>query len=294
MNHPAQVLETVTRVTPLGVRFWDPVAEAAAEGLGVTAYRAGDSRQRVTAVMNRKGVYLLRDVPGLGDLESGAGDAAYWASLPPPQRFTVEVVDPAGRFIPFSFTADLPCRGLFTWQCATASPPNPPAAFVPLFSTASRPVPAGSAAVRADLWDPGAGAPAAGAVLEVRPAGQPAARGIADDQGRVVVLLPWPPPALPFPVLGSPMAGAAVPLAQQQWPVDLRASYAPLGPGPPPRDLCALLSQPPADLWSGSSRLAPLTGATLRFGQDLVLRTLDEDRQVPLSVLYITPAASPL
>jgi hypothetical protein len=292
MSDPAQVLETFTRVTPLGVRFWDPVAGAAAEGLSVTAYRADVDRQRLTAVMNRKGVYYLQGVPGFRDLEGGAGDAAYWDSLPPRRRFVIEVVDPAGRFVPFSFTADLPCRGVFPWQCATASPPDPPAAFVPLFSAAARAVPAGSAAVRADLWDPAAGAPAAGAVLEVRPAGQPAARGVADDQGRVVVLLPYPPPALPFPALGSPLAGPAVPLAQQQWPVALRAAYAPPRPAPP-RDLCATLRQPPADLWSGSSRLAPLTGATLRFGQDLVLRTFDETKQVPLPVLYVTPAASP-
>jgi hypothetical protein len=154
-------------------------------------------------------------------------------------------------------------------------------------------VPAGSAAVRADLWDPVARAPAAGAVLEVRPAGQPAARGVADDKGRVVVVLPYPPPALPFPALGSPLAGPAVPLVQQQWPVALRAAYAPPRPAPPLRDLCATLRQPPADLWSGSSRTAPLTGATLRFGQELVLRTLDESRGIPLSVLYVTPAASP-
>jgi hypothetical protein len=213
------------------------------------------------------------------------------------RRFVVQVSDLSSRYQPFSLTADLPLRGLYAWDCAGPASPltsplvaGPPA--VPLFSAPSREAPAGMATIRATLWDASAAAPAAWAVLEVSTPGQAPARGIADSQGRVVVLFPYPEPTGPSPVLSSPLVRSGVPLAQQQWTVAVRAAYAPRPETSAP-DLCGTLRQASAFLWADSDQSVPLTEATLLFGQELVLRTTNASHGTPLSLLYVTAATSP-
>jgi hypothetical protein len=150
------------------------------------------------------------------------------------------------------------------------------------------------AALRADLRDPVADVEAAGAVLEVRPPGLPPSFGVADIHGRVAVLFPYPEPPTPPVGPGSPQPGQAGSPSQQSWTVRVRARYAPQGPPPAFPDLCDTLNQGPATLWADSDRLRPLTEAVLRFGQDLVVRTVDAVTLAPLSVLYVTAGASPL
>jgi hypothetical protein len=53
--------------------------------------------------------------------------------------------------------------------------------------------------------------------------------------------------------------------------------------------LAIALRQKQADLWADSARLQPLTEATLRFGQELIVRT-DANTLAPLSQLLITAA----
>jgi hypothetical protein len=293
------ILDTFTRVTPLGVRFWDPVLEmVVSDGLSVTAYPRGLPYLRVSAFTTPSGVYAFRGLPGMAAAERGAGDAAYWASPPVRDSFVIEVSDPTGRYQPFTLGAELPLRGVYPWDCdgpgsPLASPvaPGPPA--VPLFSAPSREAPAGMAAVRATLWGPLSGAAAAWAVLEVTPPGQAPARGIADAQGRVVVLFPYPEPAPPPAGPGSPPYGSGVPLARQQWALALAASYTPgLPPGTAP-DLCRTLRQPPGLLWADAALGEPLAEATLSFGQELVLRTAGGAGGAPLPLLYVTATASP-
>jgi hypothetical protein len=301
MSALTRPLDTFSRVTPLGLRFWDAVLEmVVGDGLTVTAYPEGQGFRRTSAFTTPGGVYGFAGLPGLHAAETGAGDDAYWTFWTNPaqaQRFVVEVSDPAGRYQPFSLTTDLPRRGLYTWDCTglaspLASPvaPGPPA--VPLFSAPGRAVPAGMAVVRAELWDVVAGAPAAWAVLEVTPLGQPPAQGIADAAGRVAVLFPYPEPAMPPVALGSPLGGSAGSLAQQQWTVALRAAYTPRPPSSTP-DLCATLSQPAAFLWADTARSQPRTEAQLFFGQELVVRTKDSATGARLPTLYVTTAASP-
>jgi hypothetical protein len=298
MSAPLVILDSFTRVTPLGVRFWDPVLETVInDGLSVTAYPTGLPYLRVSAFTTPGGVYAFRGLPGLSAAERGAGDASYWANPPVRRSFVVEVSDPLGRYQPFALGAELPLHGVYAWDCD--GPPSPPAspvapgpAAVPLFSAPSREAPAGMAAVRASLWDPVAGAAAAWAVLEVTAPGQAPARGIADAAGRVAVLFPYPEPAPPV-APGSPLPGSGVPLARQQWTVGLAASYTPGLPADPAPDLCRTLRQPAALLWADAARAAPLTGAALTFGQELVLRTADAAGGAPLPLLYVTAAASP-
>jgi len=62
--------------------------------------------------------------------------------------------------------------------------------------------------------------------------------------------------------------------------------------------LPAALAQPRATLWADAARTTPLTKATLRSGQELIVRTSAAAPDSPLSntplpVLLMTPAGSP-
>jgi hypothetical protein len=190
----------------------------------------------------------------------------------------VSVRDPERRFLPFTFEADLPFRGLFELPCE--SPPHSPLAgrvgALPVFSTAWRPIPAGATVARAQLVDAVTGKPAASALLEVTVAGA-TFRGLADARGNVVVVLPYPEPA---GSIGSPPGGTAVPFTQQRWPVTVACSYGRVGSPPDPPDLCHVLEQPPAAL----DVAGPLE---LAYGRELVLRAAAG------SEVHVTPAVSP-
>src|SRR5262249_56992907 len=123
---------------------------------------------------------------------------------------------------------------LFTWSHPAAAGLNPPGT-VPLFPAISRPAPSGLAAVRAELWDPLAQAPAAGAVLEVRLGAPRLGLGVADMARPVARLVAYPPPPARAPGLPSPL-GPPPAYPDLTWPVALAARYGPaparLGRGP--------------------------------------------------------------
>jgi hypothetical protein len=280
--------DRVTRVAPFGVRFWDPVMSApVGPGLVVTARPSAGGRA-VTAVPGPAGAFVLRGLPGLSEWERGAGDEPFWQQVPDPTPYRVEVRDPAGRFLPLAFDAELPVRGLVTSACAAPAVPVPlPAAqarVVPLFSAPGRPVPPGAAVVRAHLvarvnpaTEP---EPAAWALLiGTLPGAAPRTTlGVADADGRVTLLVPHP--EIPDAALGGEPAGEAplVRLSDQTWPLDLAARFG--GADPPVAtddipDLCRLLDQRPADLIADDTAAprTPLTQTALRYGRETVLRT---------------------
>jgi hypothetical protein len=277
-------LERITRVAPLGMRFWDhPTASSVSEGLRVTIVETGRP-----AYANRSGVFVATGLPGLRDAEQGRGDAAYWASPPVHRAVTVELIDKFARFHDVRLAADAPFRGIFDEECGVPDSPPRAAPAVPLFSLPSRLVPAGTAAVRAELTDAGTGDPAAWAVLEVSAAGVGTARGIADRQGRVLVLLPYPEPPWHGP---SPPPGSR-PLSAQIWPVAIAVRYSP-DDSPPfapedwpvSPDLCTVLTQTPAALASATAPAVPIVADELVFGRELLLNTPERP------VLLVTPAA---
>jgi hypothetical protein len=278
-------LETITRTAPLGVRPWD-----AASGLAITdGLRLTELGRRTAATPNRSGVFVFHDLPGMRASADGAGDDAFWAAPPVAASFELELVDLERRFLPFRFGADAPARGLFVEQCPHAfSPPEMDVPGVPLFSAPSRPVPPGLAVVRAELWDVELDRPAAWAVLEITPAGAPPVRGIADELGRVLVLLAYPEPQWTG---SSPPPGSRA-LADQTWSLDVGVRYDPAGSSPRlpepgtgvAPDLCTVLAQAPATPLEALSPATPLTGATLAFGRQLMLRTPGR------SVLLVSPA----
>lgn len=172
-----------------------------------------------------------------------------------------------------------------------------PVPAVPLFSAPARRAGTGMAVIRAELWNPVAKAPASFALFEARVVGRQTMRGVADRQGRVALVFPYPEPTVPPDAPGQP--APVPPLTRQEWAVEVRAYYkTPAAGATPPTvpELAATLAQPRAELWADEARSAPLTRATMRFGQELVVRSqrnvanapLDP---VPLPVLLVTPTA---
>jgi hypothetical protein len=206
-------------------------------------------------------------------LELGAGDTAFWERLQP-RPYVIEVSDRNGHFQPFTVEQLLPTRGVALPPCLP--PMSPLMNAVPVFSTSARPVPEGMAVVRAELLarvpgqaEPG---PASWAVLEAHVAGQPPARGVADREGRVAVVFPYPEPIAGPARPTSPPYPSGQSLWDQEWTVRLEAFYDPIAPAPCVPDLCRTLAQGTATLWADSSGTRALTDQTLRYGQELIVR----------------------
>jgi hypothetical protein len=270
--------EVITRVTPLGVRFVDEAtATPVRDGLRVTYPSAAG---RASAVATPSDVFAVRAVPGLRASEQGSGDEVFWAAPPATRMIRIEVDDAGGRFQPCSFSADVPFRGLLHLPCAELSGAVPTGPSIPLLSTPARVAPAGMAVVRAQLRDQTSDAPAAYAVLEVGadPVG-PIWRGLADEQGRVQALLPYPPP--PDGLAPGPTA-----LTSASWEITVTVRYAPGAVSGPHPDLCGMLGQPTIPVLA-SNTLPPQPVSTwpLVYGQDSVLQTAGESE----SVLLVLP-----
>jgi hypothetical protein len=249
----------------------------------------------------------LTGLPGLSEVEYGSGDDAFWNAPPAKVTFKIEVVDAWRRFQPFLLTIEAPVKGIVTSpDPAVASPPRSSQG-ISLYSTASRSVPAAMAVLRAELreWKSSGdheGEPARWAVLEARIGGQRIERGIADEKGLVALMFAYPPPVT-HP-LGSPPAisppGAEGPsLRDQQWTIELSASFDRLSPAPPfpgaPAlpELVEVLDQAPATLWADTERNEVVTEANLSFGQELIVRSVDRARDKARSILFISAAGSP-
>lgn len=282
------VIERFTRVAPFGLGLWDAASGTlVSEGLAVRVYAVSDRgpHSPVRAAPNRAGFFVAQNFPAMREFERGAGDAAFWSALPTARTYLVEVRDTLSRYLPFVMHVDLPApRGLIVPRCFAASPPTA-TGYVPLFPTASRPVPAGMAVVRATLHDADSNTPATHAVLEVREAGRLVGRGISDDRGEVAAIFAYPePPDAPADAsptaspLASPFGATtrAQPLATQTWQLDISVRYARLEPTyrpdasrPPLAEICEVLGQRPAVLTL--SPPTPLLTAPLEYGQELVL-----------------------
>lgn len=269
------ILERLTRVALLGMRFGDVVSQTIiAEGLRVIAYPELEPESQVQASVNASGVYYFLRLPGLREYEMGASDDAFWQKFPLPKNFIVEVHDDGNRFVPFQFVVRHLVRGLFQPDgIPAASPLNAPPNAIPLYSSPARSVSGGMAVVRAQVWDLNRNTPAAFAMLEVQ-VGDQVAAGVADEQGRVLVVMPYPAPP-PFS-MSSPLSSSRRALSDQTWQAQLRAYYAPPSPLASPSDLPDLsevLNQSQVDLLASLSPATILTQAQLEFGKTLILKT---------------------
>jgi hypothetical protein len=285
-----QVLEWVSRVTPLGVRFRDAVTRRTVEDdLVAIVYPASERELSRTGVINRAGIFVFRDIFGLHAFETAEGDNtrdfagsdAFWNPLSPPSRYdyTLEVRDPARRFLPFTLPVKLPQRSLLgiTFHSPLSSPllgqTGGPGAFVPVFSAPTRTAPEGMIALRAEIVDtgtsPGGPIAAAYAVIEARAGDEPIVTGVADERGRILLPLPYPKPVI---TLGS-MPTTNVPLQDQTWTVDFTVRYRRRATVPPLMELYDVLSQPAVTAWQTTALTTPWTQTTLAFGRELLLAT---------------------
>jgi hypothetical protein len=287
--------ERVTILTPLGIRFWDPVQDAQVkDGLVVTAYPEGVRCTGTRAFRTLSGVYAFRGLPGLHDVEY-PDDGFPDASPPVSARFIIRVFDRRRRFLPVVFSTDLPHYGVYP----TRPPLSPPAGGLPgfyLFSAPTRPGAPTLAMVRAQLVERVSASvrrPAAHAVLEVEVAGGRTWYGVADERGAVAVLFPYPT----FTIAAGLTSPAALPpvASAQSWNLDVRVRYEPaaltFSNGFRIPDLRSVFDQSPGRLWSTAiaqpGQPVSHTSAELIFGRELVMRTDGG------STLLISSAASP-
>lgn len=279
-----RVIQRLARNAALGLKFWDVAAAApVAGGLLVEVFPRARPSSRSVAHVNRSGVYVAHRLAGLRDFEfRDAEPEVLWATATHPYR--VEVRDSSGRFLPISFDADLPARGLFTWRAPWLSPPqpivlpgeagSPPQLLlerVPLFSAPSRPMPDPLAVVRAQLREIGTRREGAWSLLGVAIDGRTQGLGLADRHGRVAVIFPYPEP--PRMSLASP------PEARNDftWELELTAFMPPLPSPPSPvptipdlaEVLGALTTPRGLELGSGS----PAAPLRLGYRQELTART---------------------
>jgi hypothetical protein len=288
--------ERVEIICPLGIRFVDPATNTiVGDGLSVEAYPVQNSERRVSAVPNRSGVWAFHGLPGLRGFEYGTDDEQRWAPELPKRSFTIETVDALGRFLPCTFEADAPVRVL----SASNEFPSPPSFTfrnVPLFSSPARPVPGSLAVVRAQIFKGEDNTPAAWTLVEVGTSvlGRTVtAQGVADTEGRLVLIFPYPEPTNVS--VGSPVGSGPQLLSQQSWPLTFRAWHT---FDPQPSDfldldrVLGLQARHPDALWDDGSPLFPFTAADLIFGRELVVPIRPPGDSRPRK-LFITPGASP-
>ena len=292
MTSQVQVLEEVTLVSPLGLRFWDVALAAQSEpGLAVVAYPDAYPELVTTANWNGSGIYSFSGLPGLRQSENGAGDDAYWSANAQATPYTVQVSDPQNRYLPFQLRVSLPVRGVFGLLASPLLPvPAPDATWVPIFPSPSRPAGGVTGMIRGCLQDP-SGAGAAWAVVTATAPGGAPAIGVADDRG--VISLPMPYPELQTAPAGSPLGPAPLKLSDQSWPLDIHVYWTPSAGAALP-DLEELLQQGEASVWLDTAQSARATSFTLEFGADLILRSVDSVSGRQLSYLLVTAAGSPL
>ena len=294
----AEVLPEPRRiVTPLGIRFRDVALNTPIRD-GLVAFvkaRQLEEGPRPVAA-NASGVFGFHALPLLHGFEYPSDSGAPIAQ--PSFPFVVMAADRYGRFLPVVFGVELPLTGLASPPAIDLDPDAAPLLDAYMFSAPTRPVTTGFAAVRADLRDHDTDTPAAHALIRVTLANR-TLLGTADDQGRVLVLLPYP--LLEQLRLGSPPGSGQQPPYKQSWPVSIEVWYrrdlpTPFGEAavlPPPWTTLPglrgiLEGQDSALIWPTEAG-PPVTTWTgdLTYDHELVVRT------GTTSQLWISRGASP-
>jgi hypothetical protein len=258
MPRPAS-LDRVLLNAPIGLGFWDPVsASVVTDGLVVTTRPRHATEPTLRAQPSPHGIQVFHRLPGL------ARHVMPWPiddqTVPAPVNFTFDVFDEYGRFHPFFVEAQCPVAGLFLPSCLQSSPPD--GRYIPMFSLPTRSVPAGMAAVRAELRDAQSGQPAAFAMLVVEHDGRELGRSFARADGTVLLIF-----AYPEPLFASPPSSE-----RWSWSLRLTAFYTPVSPVGDIPALCDVLTQGPARLLIEGSPPIPFPDPLLEWSHELVLR----------------------
>jgi hypothetical protein len=303
-----RVIETVQRVTPLGVAFYDLLTDAPiTDGLVVSARPSNRTGRFRPAPTTPRGIHLITDIPGLRELESPhppAGERAEVdldaAGLPsgPSVEVDVLVEDRLHRFLPTVLQLLAPQRGLVTALDAFAgcsslrwSIPDDTPMF--LMSSPQRSIPPTTAVVRACLRRHSTMEPAAHAVLVVdTPAGRNL--GVADAAGNVVVSFAYPPFA--GSALTSPPEGShGVPTTDQLWAIEVGVRWQPEALSYPsrvavPRIHSIFCQGSGATYTDDAGPGAATMAADLRYASPLVLVTGGVSDPARTSYLFVEPA----
>jgi hypothetical protein len=286
---PTETPERISLTCALGLRLLDVATGTfvTADGLNARAWPVRVPWQAVDGITTPSGIIAFHQLPGLREFERSAAEDP-WDPEPATRLFEVELTDPSGRYLPCTFVVQAPTKGLAIFA-DVGSPPWIEAGVVPLFSAPSRAVPPGLAVVRAELLELATGRAAAWAFVEAAysSGGLPrTAHGLADDEGRVVLMFPYPE-GQRRALGGSPPASGVNGLTQQYWNLNLLFFYSPVSgsEGSPPglpepeeaADYALRLAQPQVDAWQHDSPLMPVDQQTLYFGQELNLGIVDLD-----------------
>lgn len=267
----------VTRVAVFGCRFVDAATgRPVTSGLSVTLFPAKKPHQQAQAMCTRSGVYTVHRVPGMGTLDMGAGDAAFWAKAQTQtQDYVAEVRDLLGRYLPMSWHTTAPTLGPFDTSGTAVSAAGLPEP-IALYAHPHCVAPSSMAVVRAHLRDKQGQAHVLlrHALLRISYAGKQIAQGFANEDGQVAVVFAHPEPAS----VGDP--GKSF-----RWDLSftLHPAAPPDGTEPPPSilpDRQDLLDQDQQVPWHLLDTINPDTQATtelgavsLQMGRELVLKT---------------------
>lgn len=271
-------LEWVRKSSPLGIRFWDPTFDQQIKGgLKVSAYRQFEPQIRTIATPSSSGIYVFHHLPGLRSFENRTEPWDRSAPLAT-EVYVVHVADTNGRFLPVAFMVDAPFPGVYPTGTATASPPG--AIGFELFSSAARTPSTNMAQVYCELWDHLQNQPAAHAIVNIRYSDGQIYNGLSDKDGKVSLLLPYPP--IDAPIIVSPAVGSMVPLQNQSWTVELRIQYQPSAvqsiDGVSEPNLRTVFLQSPARMLLDEGNAIIKTGIDLdiRYQQTTILQTIDD------------------
>jgi hypothetical protein len=162
------------------------------------------------------------------------------------------------------------------------------------------------AAVSAYLIDQATNNPAPWALLTIRVGNDPETwTGIADDSGRVLVLVPYP--VVQRLQFGSPPGSGQGSITGETWPLTVQVQYSPDQLGYPLASVPGLVwpwtvtpnlkdildSQQPGSIWADPATPVTEFQATLTLGQDLVLRSAALSPWSLSSSLNISRGTSP-
>lgn len=300
------IIETVQRVTPLGVAFHDPLSDARiTDGLVASARSsgAGPGVPFRLASPTSSGVHVITGVPGLRDAEfprPRAGSFDDDTSSSGGMQLDVLIRDRLGRFLPTVMQLDAPRRGIARAADALAgcsslvvSIPTDTPMF--LLSGPERSIPRTVGVVRACLRDHATMQPAAHAVLVVD-AGGLRTVGVADVDGNVVVSFPYPSFQAGTTPGSTPAGSHGIPTTEQHWDITVDVRWEPLTLEFPegidvPR-IHTVFCQRAGSIFADDGAGAASMSATIDFGVPLVLATTnvaDIDRQ---GYLFVEPSAS--
>jgi len=225
-----RILETIVRLTPLGMRCIDISTRApVTTGLLATATPVGEQGKTVMAFTTHSGVLAWQGLPGLHEFEFGETEDALFSppvvSPPATKEFAIRVEDIQSRYLPWGVALRLPRAEVFRAL---------------LFPAPSRPAIPGMAVIRGSLKDAdrfqqdGTRQPAAYARIEAQyeTVGAPTVYvGLADERGQFALFLPFPNPLQPPAgvILASPNTTGRKTLTELRWPVTLTFFYEPDG-----------------------------------------------------------------